>query len=104
MKKQILTASLIAVFSVLAFITPRIAKQTAPLPEAASSELSSVDGYVLREYDGAIGVFRAGVSELLTVINIDPRTLPETDRAALIRGIYAADDDELNRRIEDFSS
>ncbi|MBQ9558108.1 MAG: hypothetical protein IJU94_05825 [Clostridia bacterium] len=104
MKRRLIAASILAISSVLTITIPQLAARTTPLPETSASDHSSAAGYVLREYDGAIGVFKAGVSEPITVIDVDTRTLPEKDRAALISGIYAADDDELSRRIEDFSS
>lgn len=104
MKRRLITASILAISSVLAITIPQLAARSTARQEAASSDFSHTDGYVLREYEGAIGVFKEGAGEPITVIDVDPRTLPEKDRAALIRGIYAADDDELSRRIEDFSS
>ncbi|MBQ6552661.1 MAG: hypothetical protein IJL83_03485 [Clostridia bacterium] len=104
MKNRIIIYSFLAVSAVLAMLAPQIAKRTAPLPDGSAPEISSEYGYVLREYEGVIGVFKAGVSEPISVIEVDTRTLPERDRAALILGVYAADDEELNRRIEDYSS
>ncbi|MBO4934726.1 MAG: hypothetical protein J5441_06130 [Clostridia bacterium] len=104
MKKRIILSSVLAVSAVLALVTPQITKRAASIPTPPASTVSEVDGYFLREYNGLIGVFKPGISEPLTVVEVDTRTLPESDRLALIRGVYAADDDELNRRIEDFSS
>ncbi len=104
MKNKIITASLLAVSAIAALLTPQLSKRAAAKPETESSAISAADGYVLREYEGVIGVFKAGVSAPVSVIDVDTRTLPESDRAALARGIYAADEDELCRRIEDFSS
>lgn len=104
MKRRVILSSLLAVSAVMALFVPKTAKRAASLPDESASEISAEYGYVLREYDGAIGVFKAGVSEPVAVIDIDTRTLPERDRAALILGVYAADDEELNRRIEDYSS
>ena len=104
MKNRIILGACLAVSALIAFAAPRIAEKTAAKPDPVSSEVSLTDGYLLREYDGMIGVFEVGKSEPLDVIKVDLRTLPESDRNALIRGIYAADDEELSRRIEDFSS
>ena len=104
MKSRIILSSFLAVSAVLALLIPQATKRTAALPDESASEISSEYGYVLREYEGAIGVFKAGVSEPIAVIEVDTRMLPDKDRAALILGVYAADDEELNRRIEDYSS
>ncbi|MBP5207562.1 MAG: hypothetical protein J6330_03795 [Clostridia bacterium] len=104
MKNRIILSSCLAVSAVLALITPYITKRAAAKPESVSSEISVVDGYVLREYNGGIGIYRSGVNEPITVIEVDLRTLPESDRAALVRGVYAANEEELSRRIEDYSS
>ena len=104
MKNRMILGACLAISAVLAFAAPLLTGKTAKDPEPASSELSITDGYLLREYDGMIGVFEVGKDEPLSVIRVDLRTLPETDRNALARGIYAADDEELSSRIEDFSS
>ncbi|MBR5941774.1 MAG: hypothetical protein IKZ81_00335 [Clostridia bacterium] len=102
MKKKAVIAAFIAVSAVFAAVSPFLTP-TAPEPETASTE-APAGGYVLREYEGAIGVFASGSSVPVSVIDVDVRTLPEADRAALANGIFAADEDELNRRIEDYSS
>lgn len=102
MKKKSVVAAFIAVSAVFSVISPFLTP-SAPDPQTASTE-ASVGGYVLREYDGAIGVFVSGSKVPLSVIDIDVRTLPDADRTALANGIFAADEDELNRRIEDYSS
>ena len=104
MKNKIIVTSFLAVAAITALLAPQLTKRAAARPETESSAISAADGYVLREYEGAIGVFKAGVSAPVSIIDVDTRTLPDSDRAALARGIYAADEDELRRRIEDYSS
>lgn len=104
MKNRIILGACLAVSALLTFAAPLLSEKATSAPEPVSSETELTDGYLLREYDGMIGIFTVGEKEPLSVIKVDLRTLPESDRAALVSGIYAADDEELNRRIEDFSS
>ena len=104
MRNRIIISACLAVSAVLTFAAPHLAKKTGKEPAPVSSEVTVTDGYMLREYDGKIGIFKVGKDEPLSVISVDLRTLPETDRDALADGIYAADDEELSSRIEDLSS
>ena len=70
----------------------------------AEPDLTVVNGYYLVEHNGKIGVFTPGISEPIMVIDVNVNTLPDHDREALENGIYARDEEELNKRIEDYSS
>ena len=104
MNKRMMLGICLAVSAVTAFAAPRMAKKSVSDPEPVSSEVSLTEGYMLREYDGMIGVFMIGRNEPISVIKVDLRTLPDSDRSELVSGVYAADDEELSRRIEDYSS
>jgi len=68
-----------------------------------SSEKSCSDTtFILREYDGTIGIFdSAGV--LIDVIDVQIKSLPEADRDMLRTGIYAFSRNELISLIEDYT-
>ena len=70
------------------------------------SKMASVttDGakYLLREYNGVIGVFdETGV--LTDIIEVDIKSLPEADRIMLGTGIWAMSRSELAALIEDYT-
>ena len=57
---------------------------------------------IVREYNGRIGIF-SEKDELLEVINVYTKTLPETDRRLLREGIIVTSEQELRGIIEDYS-
>ncbi len=58
--------------------------------------------FILREYDGIIGVFDAS-GVLTDIIDVQVNSLPEADREMLETGIYAFSKSELNSLIEDYT-
>ncbi len=105
MKKRIVSCA--AVFTAIALFwsIPLIARKTvkSSLPSYHSEEPEKT-GYTLREYEGKIAVFSEEGSLPVSILDIDIRTLPISERQALAKGIYAANEEELNKRIEDYSS
>ena len=67
-------------------------------------EEASQPAYILREYDGKLGVFPAGSDAPRDVIDIPISLLPPYDQAELRSGVPAADDAELSRLLEDYTS
>lgn len=68
--------------------------------EAPPSEAA----YILREYDGRLGVFAPGSALPQTVIDIYIKNLPATDQQALKKGVAAENYAALVRLIEDYVS
>lgn len=61
--------------------------------------------FVLREYDGCIGVFSPQSDDgPITVTDIETRSLREADREIVKNGIAVADREELLSLLEDFGS
>lgn len=73
------------------------AGQTGQTPAPKPSE----QGFFLQTYNGRIGVF-TGEGYLMRTLDVDIRTLPSADRAALENGIRVGSWKELVSRIEDF--
>ncbi|MGI6167138.1 MAG: hypothetical protein ACOYIA_03260 [Eubacteriales bacterium] len=70
--------------------------------ELAAGEETGEQVFVLREYEGVIGVFdSSGV--LVDIINVKVMSLPEADRKMLESGIYAFSRGELLSLIEDYT-
>jgi hypothetical protein len=61
--------------------------------------------FVLRDYEGYIGVFNSGSKKKpITVTNIEIGDLREADRAMIAAGIAVSDRDELLTLLEDLGS
>jgi hypothetical protein len=61
--------------------------------------------YLVREYEGYVGVFYPADSAMPTnVTDIPVSSLPLTDRLALVSGIGAADYSQVVQMLEDFGS
>ena len=59
-------------------------------------------GYIVREYNGKIGVFARGSNVLQETLNVRVSDLPILDRERLYSGIIAQNDEQLYKIIEDF--
>lgn len=60
--------------------------------------------YVLKEFNGKIAVFKKDDEVPHFIFDVYINNLPTDDQKELVNGIYAKDDIELNRLIEDYSS
>lgn len=67
-----------------------------------SSEISA--GYILKEYDGKLALYRSGSSKPYKKLSYDVSMLTDYDRQQVTEGIYAENETELNRLIEDLTS
>lgn len=63
---------------------------------------SSDSLYILKEYNGIIGVFNE-YGELTDIIDVEIKSLPRQDQAMLIDGIKAYSKKELSALIEDYT-
>lgn len=74
----------------------------------ATSEKANVNkhqsGYYLGEYEGKLATFSTESDEPLEVFDVFVSSLPEDDIKKICDGIYASNEDELQRLIEDFTS
>ena len=61
-------------------------------------------GYVIREYENGLAVFRGDSESPYRIININLNLLSDYDRQTLINGIEADSESEINRIIEDLTS
>lgn len=59
--------------------------------------------WIVREYEERIGIFNEA-DELLDIIDVYTKTLPEADRLMLKEGIVISSEKELSSLIEDYSS
>lgn len=71
--------------------------------DPAQTESFDKKQWTVREYGEKIGVFDEA-DELIDIIDVYTKTLPEADRLMLKEGIVIDSEKELNSLIEDYSS
>lgn len=105
--KRCLFISLIG-FGVILIIMGVVIGLTSPKKEKniykPESGISETYKYLLKEYNGKIGIFETGSDTPIQIIDIPINTLPEEDIKSLKLGIRVKDVDALNKIIEDFES
>ena len=69
-------------------------------PDSPSKE--EAEGWIVKEYEGKIGIFQAD-GTLIYTIDTYVKTLPEADRRLLGEGLTVQTRSELNAIIEDYS-
>ncbi len=82
---------------------------TANIPSSQESSgiiamASKTDVYVLREFQGKIGIFHNDETEPYQEIDVDVSTFSEEDQKLLRDGIKVYSIDDLNQKIEDYES
>lgn len=90
------------------FDPPAVAVQIAPIPspteEPTPEQAQTAEApfsCILRTSNGKIGIFTTD-GYLIRTLEVDLRTLPESDRSALEAGIWVSSRAELLERLEDF--
>ncbi|MBR1528779.1 MAG: hypothetical protein IJ642_05710 [Oscillospiraceae bacterium] len=68
---------------------------------AALAEKEPV-GFVLKEYEGKAALFRENSERPYQILDLEVWLLPEADREALEQGIFAQDEAELRKLLEDW--
>ncbi len=71
-------------------------------PEPSTPPEDETTGYLVKEYQGQIGIFSSD-GTLLEILDTYVKTLPEADRTLLGEGIWVKTREELNSLIEDYS-
>lgn len=96
----IILASVIAAASALSYILILSEKNAA---ESESSQPVS-DVYRVSQFNGKIAVFKNESEEPVEVLDAYISSFPEQDRILLEQGIYAENESELQKIIEDYTS
>lgn len=108
-KAKIGVAGLFAVIAVSLALLAALSSESL-IAQAISSrsgvvQTNSYDSYVLRDYDGYIGIYYVGDSSApVTVTDIETGSLRSVDREMLTEGIYAGSQEELLSLLEDLGS
>lgn len=105
-----LKAKIISALCALAVVTAAFAVaiylpagRAVMMPVAQSVSQTAI-GYIVKEYNGKIGVFESGSSTPFQVLDIKISRLPPEEQQRLETGITAKDHDELLSIIENYSS
>lgn len=100
----LVSAVTISGFIVICTLGQSLQKQKAEAKSARIvSELEKVE-YVVREYEGKLGVFRGESETPYRIIDFNVSLLSEYDREQLADGIVIGSEEELNTFIEDMST
>ncbi len=75
-----------------------------PAAETESSISAASVTYVVKTFQGKIGVFAGDPDTPIQTLNVEVATLPESDRQALEQGITVEGRDSLRRLLEDYES
>ena len=104
MKKTLLIAVTLAVAAV-AGVGAGLSERTTELPaETVESTTAAPGGYVLRDCNGRIAVYARGKETPYEIFNIYTDSLPPADAEALRDGIVIETTEELNKKLEEFTS
>lgn len=105
MKKKLISAICVISSIALLWSVPLIMRSSvkASLPTTHSEEAKAT-GYLLKVYRGRIGIFENDSPYPIRIIEVDVRTLPKSEIIALTSGVRVENAEELNKRIEDYSS
>lgn len=112
-----LAIAAVTLFSLLAVKLPQAADETLPIAEAVSDvelprrpEQEPQESqepeyvYMLREYEGRIGVFQYGSEEPEQILDVPVKYLPEYDQVQMAQGIPCHSYQELTALMEDYTS
>ena len=101
MKKLVLITGIILITCVCvsSFAGQSATALTEPAPVTEVNE-----GYVVREYNGCVAVFREGRSNPARITSTRTDTLPKSDIKKLREGIRVEDRQTLDKILEDYCS
>ena len=100
---KVVLCILLAALAVLSLTT--VLGKIGVLDAAAAAEPESDAAYLLRAYDGYIGIYYPSTAERpTTVTGIRVRDLPAADRLALSEGVGAADYAAVLQLLEDYGA
>ncbi len=103
MKKTALIAAILAV-TALGGIGAGLSQRAAERPAETAESTTALSGYVLRDCNGRIAVYARGKETPYEIFNIYTDSLPPADAEALREGIVIETPEELNKKLEEFTS
>lgn len=100
MRKIIAVA--VTIFLIACMVFARAALPVRTLSSATTPTVAT--GYVAGVLDNRLAIYIAGQDKPALVTDIDVRTLPQADQAALRAGLPVASDEALAHLLEDYGS
>lgn len=71
---------------------------------ASSAQRTSAAGFVIKEYEGKIGIFQIDSDRPIQVLEVYVETLPDTEQQRLKKGIVIWSEKDLRSLIEAYTS
>ncbi len=96
----VLTITFLVLVGTISALTPDTVQQR----EIAETAPSVSDEYIVKELHGKVAVFRNGEEAPIEITDTDIESLPDFDKQQLGIGVYAANERELKRLLEDYCS
>jgi len=83
---------------------PSSQESTAPPTSSAVSSGGRMAVYLVKTYNGEIGIFRVGETVPFRILHVKTESLPAADQRLLHSGISVQTSEELQRIVEDYIS
>lgn len=107
--------SIVQIYQLKSQNSPQISSSSEQIHSTANSSSSQESStitamtsktavYVVRKYNGHIGVFMNESTTPFEIVNVDVSTLPKLDQELLAKGITATTQSKLNHILEDYKS
>lgn len=87
-----------------AYVITDFSTQASAADNTAAVNTVEAEGYVLREYNGNVAIYKPGGKSPVSITDIEIITLREVDQKSLDSGITVKTQDELFSLLEDFGS
>lgn len=96
----VMTLSFLVLVGTISALTPDTVQQE----QTAETAPSNANGYIIKNFQGKVAVFRSGDEILMNITDTEINSLPDFDKQQLQIGVYAANERELKRLLEDYCS
>ncbi|MCQ4022007.1 MULTISPECIES: hypothetical protein [unclassified Ruminococcus] len=97
----VLTIAFLSIIGVISSLTPGTPQAK---PRIFETEPSKACEYIVKEFYGRVAVFENGKETPLDITDTAIDSLPDFDKQQLKIGVYAANERELKRLLEDYCS
>lgn len=94
----------VTIFLIACMVFARAALPARLLSSVSASSTAPATGYVAGVLDNRLAIYIAGQDKPALITDIDIRTLPNADQAALRAGLPIASDEALAHLLEDYGS
>lgn len=96
-------AAITSVYTLERYESLSVEKISSSVSESSTSEISQATGYLIKEFEGVIGVFEK-TDKLMYKVDVYVKTLPARDRELLKNGIFAESYGEVLEILGDYTA